>query len=339
MNSRFVRFFEAGDAGFLIESIYVYAYSDLGCLSFRKNNNVTILFDSLDMETCFRECNSLMSSSERYANYENKFRLFMEKANKTIGDDISRMNGQTIAKLFIEFLSFYRWTEFFYTDQVYQLSDKNDVLENNLRRLESLKTEGRIFLNTMTNGYNSILYQFQSLSHDNELFDRSIEELLNNSYNIIPFLRRQNHLLMSDHHLIDSSAHLFREVNKWIDEDFQVDECIIKGIAASRGIAKGNVFVLSSNFDTYDRLDDLLREVPDGIILVSETTSPDIISACYKAKGIVTNQGGLGSHAAIISREIGIPCVVGTKNATHMLKNGDLVCVDGMTGEVHKIVE
>ena len=74
--------------------------------------------------------------------------------------------------------------------------------------------------------------------------------------------------------------------------------------------------------------------MPKDIILVSETTAPDIVRACYKAKAIVTNQGGLGSHAAIISRELQIPCVVGTKTATNVINTGDLITVNGNEGVV-----
>ena len=72
----------------------------------------------------------------------------------------------------------------------------------------------------------------------------------------------------------------------------------------------------------------------EGEILVSETTSPDLIPACNKAKGIITNQGGMVSHAAIISREMNIPCIVGTKNATQVIKTGDFVELDAERGIV-----
>jgi len=55
---------------------------------------------------------------------------------------------------------------------------------------------------------------------------------------------------------------------------------------------------------------------------------------CKKAGGIVTDQGGMLSHAAIVSRELNIPCVVGTSNATEIIKGGDLVEIDGSKGEV-----
>ena len=69
-----------------------------------------------------------------------------------------------------------------------------------------------------------------------------------------------------------------------------------------------------------------------GDVLVAETTSPEFMPACTKAAAIITNQGGLLSHAAVISRELHIPCVVGLKIATKVFKDGDLIEVDADKG-------
>ena len=74
-----------------------------------------------------------------------------------------------------------------------------------------------------------------------------------------------------------------------------------------------------------------------GDVLVSVATTPSIVTAMKKAAAIVTDQGGLTCHAAIVSRELGVPCVVGTKIATASLKDGDLVEVDAMKGIVRKL--
>ena len=72
----------------------------------------------------------------------------------------------------------------------------------------------------------------------------------------------------------------------------------------------------------------------EGEILVTSMTSPDYVPAMHRASAIVTNEGGLLSHAAIMSREFGKPCIVGTKVATKVLKTGDLVEVDAEKGVV-----
>jgi phosphoenolpyruvate synthase/pyruvate phosphate dikinase len=72
----------------------------------------------------------------------------------------------------------------------------------------------------------------------------------------------------------------------------------------------------------------------EGEILVTEFTSPDFVPIMKKSSAIITEEGGLGSHAAIVSREMNKPCIVGTANATRLLKNGDIVEVDAVNGTV-----
>ncbi len=81
-----------------------------------------------------------------------------------------------------------------------------------------------------------------------------------------------------------------------------------------------------------------LTKVEDGEIIVTEMTTSDFVPALKKAKGIVTNEGGITCHAAIIARELKKPCIIGTKIATQILKNGDEVEVDANKGIV-KIIK
>lgn len=80
-----------------------------------------------------------------------------------------------------------------------------------------------------------------------------------------------------------------------------------------------------------------MTKMKKGDILVSIATDPDIVPAMKKAAAIVTEQGGVTSHAAIVARELGIPCVIGTRIATKVLKDGDRVEVDATKGVVKKI--
>ncbi len=72
----------------------------------------------------------------------------------------------------------------------------------------------------------------------------------------------------------------------------------------------------------------------DGEVLVTHMTTPDWVPLMRKAAAIVTDSGGMTCHAAIVSRELGIPCVVGTGDATQKLRNGELVTVDATQGTV-----
>ena len=103
----------------------------------------------------------------------------------------------------------------------------------------------------------------------------------------------------------------------------------LQGTSASRGTAHGKAVIVKGVKD--------LQNVSKGDILVAVTTHPDYVPAMQKSSAIVTDEGGVTSHAAIVSREIGIPCVVGTKNATQILKDGDLIEVDANKGIVRKL--
>ena len=100
----------------------------------------------------------------------------------------------------------------------------------------------------------------------------------------------------------------------------------LKGEPASPGNATGVVIIVKSPKE--------INRVQKGQILVTSMTSPDFVPAMKKVNGIITDKGGQTSHAAIVSRELGVPCVVGTKTATKLLKEGDIVTLNGTTGEI-----
>ncbi|ACJ15796.1 phosphoenolpyruvate synthetase [Thermococcus onnurineus NA1] len=103
---------------------------------------------------------------------------------------------------------------------------------------------------------------------------------------------------------------------------------LLKGLGASPGIGAGKVVVI---FDAND-----IDKVKEGDVLVTTMTNPDMVPAMKRASAIVTDEGGRTCHAAIVSRELGIPAVVGTKEATKVLKDGMLVTVDGTRGVVYE---
>ncbi|HLC48088.1 MAG TPA: PEP-utilizing enzyme [Candidatus Norongarragalinales archaeon] len=80
-----------------------------------------------------------------------------------------------------------------------------------------------------------------------------------------------------------------------------------------------------------------LSKFKSGNVLVTPMTVPDFLPAMRAASAIVTDEGGITCHAAIVARELGKPCVIGTKNATRILRDGDLVEVDSHSGKIRKI--
>ena len=102
---------------------------------------------------------------------------------------------------------------------------------------------------------------------------------------------------------------------------------LLSGAAASPGIATGPVRLVTDASD--------IGKVKVGDVLVAEITTPDYVPAMKRAVAIVTDRGGRTAHAAIVSRELGIPCVVGTGKAMATLKDGQIITVDGATGRIY----
>ena len=132
----------------------------------------------------------------------------------------------------------------------------------------------------------------------------------------------QNHNDQTDQNQDSDDNSSFAEVSEGRQKP------ILKGATASLGIASGKVIIIYKAEE--------IDKVEAGDILVTEMTNPNFVPAMKKAGAILTDTGGRTSHAAIVSRELGIPCIVGTGNATTTLKNGDIVTVNGTTGEVFK---
>lgn len=104
------------------------------------------------------------------------------------------------------------------------------------------------------------------------------------------------------------------------------NKLILKGLGASAGIAKGKVKIVNNSDDPSIFL--------SGEVLVTRITDPSMVMMMSRAAAIVTDIGGMTSHPAIVSREMGIPCVVATKTATNDLKDGMDIVVNGTTGEI-----
>jgi len=103
---------------------------------------------------------------------------------------------------------------------------------------------------------------------------------------------------------------------------------ILSGIGASTGIVSGRVKIVKNMKE--------LSKIETGDILVAKMTNPDYVTAMKKVNGIITDEGGRTCHAAIVSRELGIACVVGAKKATKILKKNMLVTIDGEKGIVYE---
>jgi pyruvate, water dikinase len=105
-------------------------------------------------------------------------------------------------------------------------------------------------------------------------------------------------------------------------------EPLLTGLAAAPGTVSGRVHVVHTVEES--------RSLEPGEVLVAPMTTPDWVPTMRRAAALVTDSGGLTCHAAIVSRELGVPCVVGTRRATEALRDGELVTVDGAAGAIYE---
>ncbi len=136
-------------------------------------------------------------------------------------------------------------------------------------------------------------------------------------------------LLLEDGKISEESGDKAKKIiNKLLTPlDNQIKE--LKGTIAYKGKVTGKVRLILIEYQA--------QNLKEGEILVSSMTDPDMVPAMKKAGAIVTDEGGITCHAAIVARELGKPCIIGTKIATKILKDGDLVEVDANNGIVKKL--
>ncbi len=141
--------------------------------------------------------------------------------------------------------------------------------------------------------------------------------------------RKKGYILYQNNFMLNKDFAEFLNENSFIYDDLNLNTDIeeFKGQVASQGdVVKGSVQIILN-------IDEVKTFKKDNI-LVTSMTVPDFLPAMKKAKAIVTDEGGLTCHAAIISRELSIPCIIGTRIATKVLKNGDLIEIDAKEGVV-----
>ncbi len=110
---------------------------------------------------------------------------------------------------------------------------------------------------------------------------------------------------------------------------------ILRGIPANSGKAEGKVMVISGDIINDSKLLNELSRVKIGEILVTEMTRPAFVMALRKVSGIITDRGGILSHAAMVAREFNLPCVVNTEKATKILKTGQKILLDADKGIIY----
>lgn len=291
----------------------------------------------------------LYGSKERYDAYMTEFKNYIAEAKQTFIPKYKTLQTFADKAAFEKDLAFiakmwdlYGTLEFYFMDQAYEVAqrDQNTQMLERLEEAGRFKLEAREILNAyffadgvLVNFRKSVGAQFNYPHHDClyahemlALFDgvRLLEETAQE--------RKECYAAM----VVDGEITYFDfEVAKALNAAFtRVDESLLlKGVVANKGVARGRAIVVPMMED-HTKIVQIDARMQQGDILIAESTSPDIMMLCKKAAAIVANQGGMLSHAAVVSRELGIPCIVRTERATEIIKDGDLVEVDADKGVV-----
>ncbi len=350
--------FGNNDISFLLNSFLIENYKKLKIVAiFEKGSWITYLPKKIQNKT-MEEGLDLLENEKKFNNYIEEFNkykessaIFFEKclANEKIAKkDLSKFFNY-ISDLWI----YYQKTEFFYTDKACKRAVSNKTIARNLEILEGLKNSGREYLNKIIFGSSSylslvldILARDFNVSLDSLLWS-SKEEIIRlyDGFNIdqviiekrkkayVSFFKNNKKVFYEGSKALNFISSFYNNTER----DNHSEDNLIKGTIANKGLVIASARVLVYGADSFDNILDLLKKMKKGDILVAETTSPEITKACHKASAILTNQGGLLSHAAIISRELNIPCIVGLENITKIVKDGEILKVDAYNGFVQKI--
>ena len=289
----------------------------------------------------------LFESRELFKQFENDFRKYTFEAKATfekiLSQNLTEQNAERFLYTVADLWKFYSKTEFFYTDGAAQ-AKSSENLSNNLKAFEQIKSDGRLMLNALIFEENNYFNRF--LSKVSEKFNIGTKEL--QYYSIKEILDLFNDKRVLDETIAKRKEFFFKqgmggniiygegeELRAKFNHFLRDDKAELKGVVANKGKVRGKVKIFPpSYYSDFSILKKLIGEMEKGDILVAETTSPELMPACQKAGAILTNQGGMLSHAAIVSRELNIPCIVGLGNVVQILKDGMEVEIDANTGTV-----
>lgn len=181
-------------------------------------------------------------------------------------------------------------------------------------------------LEEISRRYNLNYLQLINMTHHeiSDLFERGFNNKLVQEIDLR--IKDSVYLLREKRVKILTGEKLKKYINSYINNLGQKDYSFIRGSSASPGIVKGKIQLINNIED--------VRHFKRDRILLTVTTLPQYLPAMKIAKAFITDEGGLLSHAAIMSREFKKPCIIGTKIATQVLKDGDLVEVDANKGIV-----
>ena len=332
-----------------VTDIHLDVYSHLGILFIIDNGMFKQYFLKTAYEQALEDGLKFYSDKHAVKEYQKDLQSHCNELDKFFNTEIkehSNLPKETLQKFFAytqKLVGDYTKMNFEYTDKAFAEREKNKIIEDNLSIVAKFKDEVRAVMNKTlfeADGYLPYIWEVLSkqLSVTPSLLDNLTQAEILALYggqrpDIERVSKRQEAFVYSYQSRISFEGKDAREIIKTFEEKIEKTD-VLSGQVASKGKVRGKVKIIPVDYSDFGRVNREIEKMQQGDILVAETTAPELIVACKKAGAIVTDMGGLMSHAAIVSREFGIPCVVGTKNASKILKDGDMVEVDAISGIV-----
>ncbi len=350
--SNYQQLFSGNSMSFLMSDLFIQYYKHLDGLTTFAHNKWTSWLPKKRIEKTLQEGVGLFGNKENFEEFKKEITGYYDSAFKVFesilcNEEISREDCVLFLKKMTENFKHYSKTEFFYVDEAFKVSKENDVIKESLKDFEEIKNGSRLKVNKMF--FQPDSYRKQFMTKIGVQFNLTKDEVSAYGTNDLLALcdgqrlseqmvqeRLKSYLMQGD---AGSVGYLYGDISEKIIDDFFSQSTndsgnVLKGIVAHSGKAKGRATVIKYGDNMFQRLPEIIKHMPEGSILVTDTTSPELFMACKKASAIITNQGGMMSHAAIVSRELDIPCIVGMGIATDRIKDGDIVEVDADLGVV-----
>lgn len=321
-------------------------------------------------ETAFRQYfpNTMMEYAARYGykwlshptgfeRYQAEFELYHEHTKTSLSqildsDSLTPTSCHHFFKKLSKFFTFYSKMDFQFTNTTYVYAAEHPVLKENLDRLSLFKDTARVWLNALAIVQDSAFARFSAklaaqFSIDSEhvelykitdltaLFEGSTlnnEQLSGREKSYSMFIHDGRRIYLTG----DASQRFIHRITQ-VEEKLARSELVGQVANKLESVVTGTVRIINVDYGDMETMEAAMAAMEEGEILVSEFTSPELMLACKKAKAIVTDLGGMLSHAAIVCRELGIPCLVGTKSATRALATGDSISIDFVQGRIEKL--
>ncbi len=349
--------FKVSGLSFLFCDILIRGFEYLSPLFTSNRSDFRQYFPNERMEFAAKEGYRWLSRPDGFRKYQLEFEMFNSNAllelEEIINDVPTRRSADRFVQIVAQYLTYYSKMDFQFTNSTYAYANTNEVIGTNLRLLSQFKDVARVWINKVAIEVDGYFARFVARLSDQlgmqirdlelykveEIFDLfdglsvSDEQLCDREKSYTMFIRsRQRIYLAGD----ESSAFIARIA----EADDLIADAALNGVVANKtaDVISGVVRLINVDYGNPNAMEQEISNMREGEILVSEFTAPELMSACRKAGAIVTDLGGMLSHAAIVSRELGIPCLVGTRHASKTLKTGDAIFIDFRSGRIIKHV-